>query len=297
MLRPTYASSLLFIKNAGWVLVFVAIVETGFAMPSLSLVLHCWFGVLALTVTPLVLTRHAWPMFKEFLVPSTWFVQSGALVWQARAFILSAVAVAGVGAIDKLLIAGQFTAADLGVYFFFATCASIISLITSFSIGATIGPQCIKVYATQGRDAYLPHLRRLKRLYSLTVLATMVAIMLPADILLMHFGKEDYHRHIEILYLLTASAALVVLCEPYKINAYLERQDRVLVAGNLFHLLSITLCVALFAVKRDIVWVSAGVLLSSLLAYLYFAFNLGNRLVVSAVPRATDPDGTPYERP
>jgi O-antigen/teichoic acid export membrane protein len=285
MLRPAYASSLLFIKNAGWVLVFVALVETGAAAPSLSLVLHCWFGVLAVTATPLLLTRHAWPTLKEFFAPSTWPAQSGALVWQARTFIVSAVAVAGIGAVDKLLIAGKFPAADLGVYFFFATCASIISLIASFSIGATVGPQCIKVHATQGRDAYLPHLRRLKRLYWLTAVATMVAIMLPADFLLTHFGKADFHRHIEILYLLTPSAALVVLCEPYKINAYLERQDLVLVAGNLFHLLSVALCVALFAVKRDIVWVSAGVLLSSLLVYMYFALDLGVRLAGRRRPR------------
>lgn len=278
MLRPVYGSSLLFIKNAAWVLLFVALIESGVATPSLSLVLHCWFGVLVVTAAPLLLTRHAWPTLRELFTASTWPAQSGALVWQARTFIVSAVAVAGIGAIDKLLIASKFPAADLGVYFFFATCASIISLIASFSIGATVGPQCIKVYATQGRNAYLPHLRRLKRLYWLTAFATMAAVMLPAEFLLTHFGKPDYLRHIEILYLLTPSAALVVLCEPYKINAYLERRDLVLVAGNLFHLLSVTLCVALFAIKRDIVWVSAGVLMSSLLVYLYFALGIGNRV-------------------
>ncbi len=297
MLRPVYASSLLFIKNAGWVLVFVALVETGFATPSLSLVLHCWFGVLVLTAAPLLLTRYAWPTFKELFAPSIWVAQSGTLVWQARTFIFSAFAVAGIGSIDKLLIAGKFPAADLGVYFFFATCASLISLVASFTIGSTVGPQCIKVFATHGRAAYLPHLRRLKHLYLLTVVATTVAIMLPAALLLTHFGKADYHRHIEILYLLSPSVALVVLCEPYKINAYLERQDLILVAGNLFHLFTVTLCVALFAVKRDIVWVAGGVLLSSLLAYVYFALNLGNRVVGAAAPSALDPDGTPYERP
>lgn len=298
MLRPAYASSLLFIKNVAWVLLFVALVESGVAAPSLSLVLHCWFGVLAVTAAPLLLTRHAaWPTLKELLAASNWPAQSAALVWQARTFIVSAVAVAGIGAIDKLLIASKFPAADLGVYFFFATCASIISLIASFSIGATIGPQCIKVHAKQGREAYLPHLRRLKHLYWLTAVATMAAIMLPADFLLAHFGKSDYIRHIEILYLLTPSTALVVLCEPYKLNAYLERQDLVLVAGNIFHLLSVTLCVALFAVKRDIIWVSAGVLLSSLLVYLYFALGIGNRVFYHLRSSCSDAEAFLNNRP
>jgi O-antigen/teichoic acid export membrane protein len=278
MLHTVYASSLLFIKNAGWVLVLVGLVEAGAATPSLALVLHCWFGVLALTAAPLLLTRHAWLTLKEFLAPRVWLGQSGSLLWRARTFLVSAVAVSGVGALDKLLIAGKFPAADLGVYFFFATCASIISLTVSFSIGATVGPQSIKIHASLGRDAYLPHLRRLKRLYLLTTVATMVAILLPADFLLTHFGKTEYSRQLDILYLLLPSAALIVLCEPYKVNAYLERQDLILVGGNLFHLLSLALCVTLFAIKRDIVWISAGVLLSSLLSYLYFALGLGNRV-------------------
>lgn len=286
MLRSVYASSLLFIKNVGWVLLFVVLVETGLAVPSFSLVLHCWFGVLVVIAAPLLLTRHAWPTLQEFLTSKTWPGQSLNLVWQARTYNLSAVAIAGIGSVDKLVIAGKFPAADLGIYFFFATCASIVSLTVSFSIGATVGPQCIKVHASLGRDAYLPHLRRLKRLYLLTTLATMAVILLPADFLLTHFGKADYLSHIGTLYLLTLSAALVVLSEPYKINAYLERQDLVLVAGNLFHLLSVTLCVALFTVKRDIVWVSAGMLLSSLLVYVYFALGLGNRLAILNRPLA-----------
>lgn len=284
MLRPIYASGLLFIKNAGWVLLFVVLVESGLGTPSLALVVHCWFGVLAITAAPLLCTRHTWPTIKEFLSPSSWRSQSATLVWQARTFILSAVAVAGVGAIDKLLIAGKFSDADLGVYFFFATCASIISLVVSFSIGATVGPQCIKVFSVEGRAAYLPHYRRLKHLYWLTAGATMLGIMLPADWLLTIFGRADYHRHIEILYLLTPSAALMVLCEPYKINAYLERQDLVLVAGNLFHLLSVGVCVVLFMLKRDIFWISAGMLLSSLLVYLYFLLDLGNRTIRRWLP-------------
>lgn len=276
MVRSVYASGLLFIKNAGWVLLFVFLVESDIARPSLPLVLHCWFGVLSVIAVPLLVTRDAWLTIKEFFTSSTWLPQSAALVWQARTFIVTALV--GIGAIDKLVIADQFPAAELGVYFFFATCASIITLIVSFTIGATVGPQCIKVYATQGREAYLPHLHRLKRLYLITTIVTMAAIMLPADLLLTHFGKEDYLSHIEILFWLTPSAALLVLCEPYKINAYLERQDLLLMIGSLFHLLSVVVCVLLFAVKRDIVWVSAGVLLSSLMIYLYFALDFGNQV-------------------
>ncbi len=276
-LRPTYASSILFIKNAGWILLFIALVEAEFAQPSLGLLVYCWFSILALTAAPLLLRHYSWIALKDFFTPSAWHRQSATLIWEARSFIVSAFAMAGIGAVDKLLIAEKFTAAELGIYFFFVTCTSVISLVTSFSIGATLGPQCIKTHTTQGRADYLSKFRHLKKMYWLTTVATALALTLPASTLLTVFDKAAYLQHIDILYILTPAAALVILCEPYKMDAYLERRDLTLTAGNIFHLCSLTVCVALFAAKRDITWVAIGVLLASLLTYFYFSLDIGRK--------------------
>lgn len=279
MLKPVYASSLLFVKQAGWMILFIALVETGAAFPSLELAVYCWFGVLALMAIPFLLSAHTLPTLAKLIAPWKWLPEIASLVWQARFFIISAAAVAGVGAIDKLLIGEIFSTADLGIYFFFATCASLVTLVASFTVGATLGPRCIKIFTKEGRDAYLPHHRKLKRMYLLITLAASLLIVLPADFLLGFFGKEIYQRHVEILFLSTASAALVVLCEPYKMNAYLERRDLALVIGNIFHLLAMAACIMLFSLKGEIVWVSVGVLMSSLLTFVYFKFNIGGRLM------------------
>jgi len=286
LLRPVYASALLFAKNAGWVLSFVLLVEAGWAAPSLHLAVQCWAGVLALTAVPLLFTRQALPTLHEYVRPMSWMRPTGTLVWQARSFIVSAVAVAGIGAMDKLLISEKYSSSELGVYFFFATCASVMTLIVTFSVGSTAGPRCIKIYTTEGRGAYLPQYRRLKRLYFLIAAVTTLALTLPADWLLGLLGKPDYQQHIAILYLLVPSAALVVLCEPYKINAYLERRDLGLVLGNLFHLAALVACIWLCMLNGDIVHVSAGVLASSLLAFLFFSLDLGDRLIALVRPRA-----------
>lgn len=279
MLRPTYASALFFIKNAGWVLLFVLLVEAGIAAPSFGLVVQCWAGMLVLTAIPLIVSRHVWPTLRTVAQLSAWAPQTASLVWQARPFVISSIALAGIGSIDKLLIGERFSTAELGVYFFFSTCTSAISLLVSFSIGATAGPRCIKIFATEGRAAYRPHFRRLQQLYWLTTFAAVLAITLPAVPLLELFGKAIYQQHLEILYLLTPAAALVVLCEPYKMTAYLERRDLVLVLGNVFHLISVVTCVTLFSRHNDVVWVAAGVLLSSVLSYAFFALNVGWRIV------------------
>ena len=285
LLRPVYASGLLFIKNAGWVICFVVFVESGWAEPSLALVLHCWFAILAFTAAPTLFTRYAWSTLAQFVTPWNWLKPTALLVSQARPFIVSAFAAAGIGSMDKLLINEKFSTAELGIYFFFATCASVMTLIVSFSIGATVGPQCIKIHSTEGRSAYLPKYRRLKRLYWLTAAATTAALVLPADFLLSTFGKLEYQRHVEVLYLLVPSTALVVLCEPFKMDAYLERRDLGLVVGNLFHLLSLLVCISLFIHKGDIVWVSVGVLLSSFLSYLFFSLGIADRVIGRFRPR------------
>jgi O-antigen/teichoic acid export membrane protein len=275
MLRPVYASCILFMKNVGWILLFVALVEANHATPSLSLVLHCWFGVLVFTATPLLLKTQGWQTLREMLTSRDWPAQSIDLVWQARSFIVSAAALASIGAVDKLIIASRFSEDDLGIYYFFATCASVTILITSFGVGSTTGPLCIKVHGERGYHAFLPYLRRLKYFYWLTTVFTSIAIILPADFLLSYIGNAQYQNHVEILYFLTVSVSLVVLCEPYKMQAYLERQHAVLVIGNIFHLLSVIMCVGVFSLKGDIVLVSMGVLISSLMVFAYFSLGIG----------------------
>lgn len=287
MLRPTYASSLLFIKNTGWIVCFITIVELKISEPSFALIINSWFIILLIVTAPMMLTHNTWQILKQLLKPSIWLKPTSSLIWQARPFIVSALAMAAIGSMDKLLIGNKFSTPELGVYFFFATCASIITLIVSFSIGATVGPQCIKAYATQGKSSYQQKHRQLKQLYWLMATTTALAIIIPADFLLKLLGKNDYQSHIDILYCLVPSTAFLVLCEPYKINAYLEHRDLSLVLGNLFHALTLFICIYFFAQKGDIFWVSTGVLVSSILVYIFFSSNMADRIICRKKTQAT----------
>lgn len=279
MLRHTYASALLFIKNAGWTSLFVLLTESGMADASFGLIVQCWGGTLLLTGIPLIVSRHFLPTIRVFVKPLEWIPQVVSLVCQARTFIVSSIALAFIGSFDKLLIDQLYTPAELGVYFFFSTCTSAISLLVSFSVGSISGPRCIKIFATEDRSSYLRHYRRLVQLYWLTTIGAVLLITVPAGPLLVFFGKTAFLQHIEILYLLTLAAALIVLCEPYKMTAYLEGRDLELVVGNVFHLISQVICMTLFSLLNNFTWVAVGALLSAVLVHVYFATGVAKRLI------------------
>jgi O-antigen/teichoic acid export membrane protein len=277
LLRPVFASCLLFVKNAGWVILFVALTASGLARQSFPLLLYCWSGVLLLTSLPLL--AMAWRQHRRVAGGKVSAIhRAPGLVKEAMPFIASAVLTAAGGAIDKLMISKAFPVSELGVYFFFSTCASILTLVVTFSVGSTAGPACIKAHATDSHDAFMARLRKLKRQYWATILATSALIAASAVPLLVLIDKQAYAGQYAILLLLVASAAFLSLCDPYKLDEYLSKRDGSLLIGNVFHVVSLIIAIAIGARAAEIAMVATGVMLSSLLTYLFFLMRGPRRL-------------------
>jgi len=270
LLRPVFASCLLFVKNAGWVILFVGLTATHHTPMTFSLLLYCWAGVLLLTAVPLIVLAWRHNSRHQGTGISVAFDTAAKMVKQALPFITSAVLTAGIGAIDKLMIGKAFQVSELGTFFFFATCASVLTLVVTFSVGSTSGPKCIKVHATQGRKAFRVCLRRLKQQYWAVILSVAAFILAFASPLLEFLNKPTYVNHFNILILLVTSAAFVSLCDPYKLDEYLSNRDSCLVIGNGFHLFSLILAVAIGARTSRIDAVAAGVMLSSVVTFVFF---------------------------
>jgi O-antigen/teichoic acid export membrane protein len=273
MLRSVYASCLLFIKNAGWVVLFFALSALDKRFLTLPVMLYCWAGILVLVAVPLF--AQAWNAQQHhggFSLPIAWR-RGPELIREARPFIFAAVLTGLIGAIDKLIISKVFSLEQLGVYFFFSTCASILGLVVSFGVGSTAGPECIKVHTIDGEQAFLRRLKRLKAQYTMTIGATALVIIGAAGPLLELFGKRVYALRLDILVLLVGSAAFVSLCDPYKLEEYLAKRDSSLVIGNTFHGVSLFALIALGASTRDIDVVAACVLAASVLTFLFFCLG------------------------
>lgn len=273
LLRPVFASCLLFVKNAGWVILFIGLTATGTAQASFALLLYCWSGVLLFTSLPLLVKAWHHHAAHEGAGTIAAFRNAPALVREALPFVASAMLTAGTGAFDKLMISKVFEESSLGVYFFFSTCASILTLVVAFSVGSIAGPECIKIYATHDRAFFQARLRRLKRQYWTTVLATSAAILTFAWPLLGMFKKDMLAQHFSILVCLVIGAAFASLCDPYKLNEYLSKRDSSLVIGNSFQLICLVLAVGIGSLTTRLTVVAFGVMLSSFMTFLFFSLD------------------------
>lgn len=270
LLRPVFASCILFIKNAGWVILFISLTTAKIATPTFQLLLYCWSSILLLTAAPLIVSvwRRHWRLDGSQVLAA--FHRAPLLVKGAFPFMASAILTASAGAIDKLIIGKVFLISELGEFFFFSTLASILSLVVTFSVGSTVGPACIKIHSTQGEKAFLARLGHLKRLYWATILATASLIVVAAGPLLGLLKNQINFTNFNILILLVTSAAFNSLCDPYKLEEYLAKRDSSLVIGNAFQFICLVLAVTIGANMAQIGAVAFGVMLSSLLTFLFF---------------------------
>ncbi len=270
LLRSIFASCLLFIKNAGWVLLFVGLTITNIERPSFTLLLYCWSFVLLLISIPLFASawRHLTIHNGRSTAAALHLVPP--LVKEASPFLVSATITAGAGAIDRLIISKSFTESELGIYFFFSTCASILTLVVAFGIGSTAGPDCIKIHTTQGHETFLNRLRHLKKRYWITVFSTAALILSLAWPLLIFFKRDIFFENIIILVCLVINAAFISLCDPYKLEEYLSKRDSSLIIGNSFHFTTILLAISAGAYASEINVVAVGIMLSSILTFIFF---------------------------
>lgn len=274
LLEPLRATRLLAMKNIGWIFLFIAVIESGLALPTLSLMLWCWAGTLVAIATPLLWRVGLASYAKTFFFLSQWRLDAYRLLQAARPFIVSATAVACTGAVDKLIMGRYFSLADIGVYYFYQSCASVPSLIATFTLGTTLWPYCVQAATLKDENRYRREWQRLFRLFWAVSVVSSVVVALSIPALLDLLNKPDYEASLSLFYWLLASSALTTLCDPHKLHLFVTHRDLALVAGNLFQLLFMAVLVTFACIYGNLMAVAAFSALAALLAWLTFIFAL-----------------------
>lgn len=273
LLRPVFASCLLFIKNVGWVILFVGISEINREKMTFELMLNCWAVVLILTGLPLALFAWNRNRSENKSTLKTSIKKIPALMSESIPFIACSIFTAFAGTIDKIIIGKYFSISELGIFFFFSTFASILSLVVTFSVGSTTGPECIKVHTTQGLQEFLVCLSKLKKQYLITISITAFLVIITSIPTLIIMEKISYFPYFWILISMVISAGFLALCDPFKLEEYLSKRDSSLVIGNAFHLISLVIGITISSLTSNINFVAIGIMLSSILTFIFFAMR------------------------
>jgi O-antigen/teichoic acid export membrane protein len=274
LLQPLRATRLLAMKNISWILVFIAVVESGIAVPSLQLMLWCWIGMLAAIATPLLWRARVFSYGRNFFAIYSWGGEASRLLRDARPFMVSATAVACTGAVDKLIMGRYFSLAELGIYYFYQSCAMVPSLIATFTLGTTLWPQCVKAATLKEENRYRREWHRILRLFWVISVGACVVVSLALPILLEFINKPDYGARLAVFYWLLGASSLSTLCDPHKLHLFVTHRDRALVIGNISQLLLMVVLIAVACIYGNLTTVAACSAVAALSALLVFQFAL-----------------------
>lgn len=274
LLQPLRATRLLAMKNIGWILVFIAVVESGLAVPSLQLMLWCWAGILSAIATPLVWRAGLISYARNFFAISQWGGEARRLIQGARPFIVSATAVACTSAVDKLIMGRYFSLAELGIYYFYQSCALVPSLIATFTLGTTVWPKCVKAATLKEENTYRREWHRILRLFWVITAGGCVVVSLAMPTLLDFLNKPDYEEKLAVFYWLLGVSSLSTLCDPHKLHLFVTHRDRALVIGNISQFLLMAILIAVACAYGNLVMVAACSAVAALCALLVFQLAL-----------------------
>ena len=277
-LRPLRASLLVFIKNFGWVIMFIMLHHLELISANMESILILWLAFLLLSSIIGNPKTEILADIKNSFHLEAWPKKTWRLVSSSKFFILSAIVIACIGALDKLLIEKYFGTEQLGRYYVYQTIASIPALIISFSIGATLWPRCIKLAAMGNEKDYAVLWRKLNALYllAITFLSLVIAIVTPVVFKILDRSPSD----LTLLYILIASSATFVLCDPYKLNLYAGGKDYALVIGNVTQLMLVMAFVTVGLLLRKIEAIAIGVLAANTLSLLFYRHQVPKRIAL-----------------
>jgi O-antigen/teichoic acid export membrane protein len=276
-LNPLKASLLLFTKNSGWVLLFIVLHQYGYIAAKMSSILFLWLLCLLIAATiGSPKCKAIYSIYQNF-DSKNWRKQTFHLVWSSKLFMLSAIAIAGIGAVDKLLIGSYFTLEQLGDYYFYQTIASIPALVVSFSIGATLWPKCIKLAATGDWLQYIELWRSLKTNYTFIIVTLSLAIAFAIPIVLKSLNRPV--SSLELLYTLIASSSALAICDPYKLDLYVRKRDKALLMGNATQLLLVLTLVVIGVTTNKIEFAAIGLFVANLVSLFLYHNNVPIKIV------------------
>lgn len=268
------ATSLLALKNVGWVLCLLALDMTGLYSLSMISILMAWSIFLIFAV---IIGTPNLSIINYILHSKMWrseIIASFGVAWKSRYFMISAAAISMIGALDKFFIELNYSKEDFGLYFFTYSIASVPALIVSFTVGLTVWPKCIKLRGEGRIHEYESNWGRLGLLYLLIIIGFSFAIYF--GILFFDFKIRDSFS-LNLLGLLLFVSGVMALIEPLKLRLYLEGLDLSLALMNVLHLIIVFLSILGFYKSGDLRSVAVGLIIGNSIALLAYFKNMPTR--------------------
>jgi len=228
LMRPFMSAVLAFLRSGAWVVGLFIMLQLSLFEATVLNILIIWtlFSALASMVGVVCLKEYFRPLI---LFRFSKFEISKMLKGSVPFFLMAVMASLGAN-LDKFIIKQSIDLAAVGVFYFFFSIASSISLFVSFGAGMIYGPKCIKVFRTCGFEAF----KKMKTRYAkVSLIYGSIGLMLLSILIvpvLQILGKSYYSDYLPLYFIFLAMHAIVLVADFYHLDMYARNMDRELLA-------------------------------------------------------------------
>lgn len=279
-LEPFKASLILFVKNVGWVIFFIFFAELGIVSINIYNILIFWsFFVFAASFmgSPsigIILDGFKNIDFKNLVVD---FLD---ILVKARLFILVAISISGVTAVDKLILERFFDFEEIGEFYFYLTISSIPGLIVSLGIGATLWPKCIRLAAIENNEECEKLWRKMLKYYWVLLVSISSVMLIILCVLAIFFhGERINFQSLQIIFYLILAGAGMAIIEPYKLKMYINKNDSALLFGAWLHFMMMCAFVFYSAKNSSLEYIAITMAVVNFVAYIFYKFSFPEKII------------------
>jgi O-antigen/teichoic acid export membrane protein len=243
--RPLAGSVVLFARTGSWMYVVAALMWREPAYRDLETVFAGWvIGSTFSVVLALVflrdlpwrgLPRVDWKWLRRGIAVGVPLLV-GSLAWR------------GIAVFERWYIGHAQGETAFGVFGFFATVAAALPVLADSGIGAVLYPRMMKAWQIKDVAQYRVHVRRLWLAFVGLVVVSVPAALFVVGVAVRHLRDSRYREHIELFYVLIASAAVGALAAVPQYILWAKNRDRTMIAISIATLVT-TVVLDLFLVS------------------------------------------------
>ncbi len=272
--KPLMASVILFIRQASWILVAVAVMALHTDARQLSFVLACWFtgALIAALVGIHTLARmgalHGWQH------PIDWaWIKRGLKV--VLPFLVATLALRAVMTVDRYWFEAINGLELLGVYVFFMSCAMTLMAFLDAALFSFAYPPLIRHVGDRRADLFCQGMDKLSRHTLGLTLVAAVAYFTLLPYVVHWLGHPLYDEHYDLAGWLFAAAALQSASMVPHFGLYAQGHDRSIIRSHLLALPVFGIIVAVVSTEFPIQAIPAGLCgaFAFILGWKYLAFR------------------------
>ncbi len=280
------ASSLLFVRSALWVIIFISVSYRYPEYRSLSFVFHLWLSALVATFGILFLCFFRWPWRQIMAVPldAVWLLRTINRSWL---IYISDGALAGSIYLDRFIVNGMEGLKITGIYMFFWSIANTSQVLISTSVIQMALPQMVAAYrnADQNRWRAIIFEEGLKVLIAGLILATgsyfLIRLLLP------FIHRPELNGYLYFFCLMLIAAIVRMVSDVLNYGLYSRGHDKLYAQSNIIGIFLSTFSTIIALKFFGLYAVGFGMLITSILLLAFrFTFLFGY-LIESKVERLT----------